>query len=242
MRHGPDASLEWTENKWGGAVKRSPLPRIPSNALAPVVPQRDALPQSPSPLPRMPPGWPWRRGKIRGAKSLEWSKSYAIIINVSSEYLSWSETEEPRLIRSLNLFAPPSCRTKGSTSKVPSDLLPAMHADAVLRDGARTIVLECKFYQETLQIGPWGGRPKLHSAHLYQLTSYLKNLHASVTEQQIEGLLVYPTVGTHLAENFILSGTRVRVCTMDLGADWSEIATQMKGFLISQQPGQDAAK
>ena len=116
MRHGPDASLEWTENKWGGAVKRSPLPRIPSNALAPVVPQRDALPQSPSPLPRMPPGWPWRRGKIRGAKSLEWSKSYAIIINVSSEYLSWSETEEPRLIRSLNLFAPPSCRTKGSTS------------------------------------------------------------------------------------------------------------------------------
>ena len=118
MRHGPDASLEWTENKWGGAVKRSPLPRIPSNALAPVVPQRDALPQSPSPLPRMPPGWPWRRGKIRGAKSLEWSKSYAIIINVSSEYLSWSETEEPRLIRSLNLFAPPSCRTKGSTSRI----------------------------------------------------------------------------------------------------------------------------
>jgi 5-methylcytosine-specific restriction enzyme subunit McrC len=112
------------------------------------------------------------------------------------------------------------------------DLLPEMHADAILRRQDRAVVVECKYYQETLQTGPWGGRSKLHSAHLYQLTSYLENLQATCQGRRVEGLLVYPVVGPHLFEDFVLSGKRVRACTLDLGASWSQIAREMKGFLV----------
>jgi hypothetical protein len=62
---------------------------------------------------------------------------------------------------------------------------------------------EVLLLQETFQTGPWGGRPKLHSAHFYQLTSYLENLQATCQGHRVEGLLVYPG-SPHQTEIYVL--------------------------------------
>jgi len=109
----------------------------------------------------------------------------------------------------------------------PHELLPEMRADVVLRLNERTVVVECKFYGETLQGGPWGGAPKLHSSNLYQLSTYLQHFMAVASNQGVIGLMLYPTVGVVLNENLILSGKKVHVRTVDLAKPWKEVESQM---------------
>lgn len=113
----------------------------------------------------------------------------------------------------------------------PHELLPEMRADVVLRSEERVLLVECKFYGETLQEGPWGGVPKLHSSHLYQVSTYLQHMAATSPDQGLVGLLLYPTVGVGLRENLILSGKQIRVRTIDLSRSWSEVEAQMANNL-----------
>lgn len=110
----------------------------------------------------------------------------------------------------------------------PCDLLPEMNADAVLRAPSRTLVVECKFYQETLQSGRWSDKPKLRSQHLYQLTAYVENLRSSLSaDDELEGILVYPTVNTCIRENLQLAGKQIKVRTLELNAPWEQIASEL---------------
>jgi len=110
-------------------------------------------------------------------------------------------------------------------------LLPDMNADAVLRGDGRTVIVECKFYQNTLKASLWSQQPKIRSAHLYQLMTYIRNLALAQPEQAVEGLLVYPAVEVDLLEELSLSGHRVRVCTIDLSRTWDDIADRMHVIL-----------
>jgi 5-methylcytosine-specific restriction enzyme subunit McrC len=112
-----------------------------------------------------------------------------------------------------------------------SDLLPEMHADAVIRGQGRVIVVECKFYEETLQSSFRSEKPKLRSLHLYQLSTYIQHLGSSPRDREVEGLLIYPTVGVHIRKDLLLSGKRVRVRTVDLDSKWEDIANQMHDAL-----------
>jgi len=113
----------------------------------------------------------------------------------------------------------------------PTSLLPEMNADAVLRGEGRTVVVECKFYRNTLQASLWSQQPKIRSAHLYQLMTYIRNLALANPEQTVEGILVYPAVEVDLLEEFVLSGYRVKVCTIDLTQNWNIIADRMQFIL-----------
>jgi 5-methylcytosine-specific restriction enzyme subunit McrC len=117
-------------------------------------------------------------------------------------------------------------------TSTPSDLLPEMKADAVLRSSGRTLVVECKFYQETLQSGRWSENPKLRSQHLYQLSAYVENLRSCLPEDcRLEGILVYPSVNTHLQEDLVLAGKQMKVRTLELNAPWEEVANQLIGIV-----------
>jgi 5-methylcytosine-specific restriction enzyme subunit McrC len=50
-------------------------------------------------------------------------------------------------------------------------LLPTMETDITLRSGTRTVVIEAKYYRETLTRRY--GKETLHSDNLYQLFAYL---------------------------------------------------------------------
>ena len=111
------------------------------------------------------------------------------------------------------------------TQKKYSSRIPRMEADVILEAPHRRIIVDTKFYQETL-----GGRigDKLHSTNLYQVLAYLRNREA--TEKigvRHEGLLLYPTTGEQVSIDVHLEGHMIRARTIDLSEDWRRIHESM---------------
>ena len=108
--------------------------------------------------------------------------------------------------------------------------LPAMYTDISVRSSSRTLIIDTKFYTETLQRSQF--RQSIHSSHLYQLFSYLKNLEArGGSDSEAEGMLLYPVVEKPLRLSYSFPGHRVRVCTVDLSARRPEIHDQLLELL-----------
>jgi 5-methylcytosine-specific restriction enzyme subunit McrC len=110
----------------------------------------------------------------------------------------------------------------GREEHIGSSRLPTMNVDVVLERRDQAILLDTKFYRDTLQTSHY--RSTLRSDNLYQMFAYLKN--ASVwggPYTHAEGILLYPTVKYHLDERVILHGHPVRLVTVDLGGAWPDI-------------------
>lgn len=110
-------------------------------------------------------------------------------------------------------------------------LLPEMRTDVTLTSLARKLVIDAKFYRETLTA--YHGTPSVHAANLYQLLAYLQNL-PPTPGQSRDGLLLYPTTGRELDLSYVLHGHRVRVATVDLAADWPAIHARMLDVIDGQ--------
>lgn len=101
-------------------------------------------------------------------------------------------------------------------------LLPTMLTDVVLRDKQRTIVIDAKYYKETLQTHY--DKETVRSLHLYQLFAYLKNLEPrGGVDAQAEGILLYPVVDQNIRLSYQIPGHMVRIRTVDLSRPWQEI-------------------
>lgn len=111
-------------------------------------------------------------------------------------------------------------------------LLPKMITDTSIRMPERTLVVETKFYEETLAAGL--GAPKYRSGHLYQLFAYLSSLSRSHPQRRFLGMLLYPAVGVHVRHDYELEGQSIHVCTIDLGKDWREIREQLIELVAAQ--------
>lgn len=104
--------------------------------------------------------------------------------------------------------------------------LPSMFTDISVRTDQRTLIIDTKFYQRTLL--ERYGNEKVHSAHLYQLHSYLVNLESRAgTDATAEGMLLYPVVNHRLRLKYTLPKHLMRVCTVDLGASWQEVKQEL---------------
>lgn len=104
--------------------------------------------------------------------------------------------------------------------------LPVMNTDVSLRSHGKTIVIECKYYPETLQKAY--ATQTVHSGHLYQLFAYLKNLEVrSQNDLTAEGVLLYPRVGSPLDLTYEIQGHSLRVLTIDLAQDWTAIRADL---------------
>ena len=98
-------------------------------------------------------------------------------------------------------------------------------ADVVLRGGGRTIVIDAKYYKETFQ-GSYS--ETAHSANLYQLLAYLKNLkETSGMGVPAEGILLYPVVDQSVQRNYQMHGHIFRIRTVDLSRPWQEIHKEL---------------
>jgi 5-methylcytosine-specific restriction enzyme subunit McrC len=110
----------------------------------------------------------------------------------------------------------------GTLPALATGLLPIMETDVTVRFGARTVVIEAKYYRQPLA-RRYGGET-LHSHNLYQLFAYLKNLEArGGPDTQAEGILVYPWVDRALDLRYCIQGHKLSVRTLDLAASWPEI-------------------
>lgn len=101
-------------------------------------------------------------------------------------------------------------------------LLPGMNADILLESRDRVLLIDTKFYRESLQAGQY--RSTFHSANLYQIFAYLKNAERrGGAFSWAEGMLLYPTVRHELDHRLELQGHPVRLRTIDLTRDWKGI-------------------
>jgi len=103
--------------------------------------------------------------------------------------------------------------------------LPRMEADVILESANRRIIMDAKFYKESL-----GGRNggKLHSENLYQLLAYLRNREATVVSgAKHEGILLYPTVEQPLNVDVCLEGFMIRARSINLNQNWQRIHNDM---------------
>jgi 5-methylcytosine-specific restriction enzyme subunit McrC len=72
------------------------------------------------------------------------------------------------------------------------------------------------------------------SENLYQLFSYLKNHNVRIPSgTQLDGMLLYPQVGSQFDAQFAIQGSTVRLATVDLGRPWRDISERLRGLVAS---------
>lgn len=107
------------------------------------------------------------------------------------------------------------------------DYLPAMYTDISLRSPTRTLVIDTKYYTDALS-SKYGGAPKISSANLYQINTYLSSLEGrDFPDNVAEGMLLYPTNGFELDLAWKIKGHTIYVKTLDLSQDWRNIQCQL---------------
>ena len=108
-----------------------------------------------------------------------------------------------------------------------SSWLPQMLVDVMLSNADRRVIVETKYYATPYHQRHSGTR-KLISAHLYQLLTYLSQLHATPGPAPL-GVLLYAGVGEQLRLDYRLGGHQLLVRSVDLNRDWRDI----RGGLIA---------
>jgi 5-methylcytosine-specific restriction enzyme subunit McrC len=109
------------------------------------------------------------------------------------------------------------------------NMLPAMKTDILLNKSHGTLmIIDTKFYKHVLQTNKLYNSQTLHSNNLYQIFTYVKNKAYSFNGK-VEGLLLYAKTDEDLTPDcdYLMSGNRVRVKTLDLDKDFTDIKAQL---------------
>lgn len=119
-----------------------------------------------------------------------------------------------------------------------NDLLPEMRSDITLSHNGRVLIIDAKYYAHTLQMQ--FGVPKIHSANLYQIFTYVKNKEAELKNipHEVSGVLLYAATDTDppIHRLYRMSGNRIAVHTLNLNCDFSEIVHQL-GKIVEEYFG-----
>jgi len=118
-----------------------------------------------------------------------------------------------------------------------SERVPTMRTDITIigkAPSARRLIIDTKYSIATLVATPHGGL-KFKSENLYQIYAYLRTQeHLSHAHRVAEGMLLYPVTSEHVDETMSVQGHRIRVATVDLAAEWSEIETRLLGLVDAE--------
>lgn len=113
-------------------------------------------------------------------------------------------------------------------SALGADQLPAMRTDVTLRSGGRTLIIDAKYYGQSMQTGAWG-KSAVHSANLYQVLTYVKNADVA-RDGSVSGLLLYAR--TDAIEqpdlDIVIQGNRIGARTLDLNNSWEALRVQLE--------------
>jgi 5-methylcytosine-specific restriction enzyme subunit McrC len=99
--------------------------------------------------------------------------------------------------------------------------LPKMQTDISIKINDRKLIIDAKYYKETLQ--KYYDSEKIHSHNLYQLFAYIKNQE----DAQAEGILIYPTVQKSLSLAYTHEGHTIRIETLNLNQDWRGVKADL---------------
>ena len=106
-----------------------------------------------------------------------------------------------------------------------STMLPTMQSDIMLSFGNKTLIIDAKYYSHTTQVQY--DVNTLHSNNLYQIFTYVKN--KAVAGGEVSGMLLYARTDEKIQPDneYVMSGNKISVKTLDLNCDFSEISAQL---------------
>jgi 5-methylcytosine-specific restriction enzyme subunit McrC len=108
--------------------------------------------------------------------------------------------------------------------------IPGMLTDITLENDVRKIIIDTKYYQDTL--AERFERKKVKSANLYQLFSYLLNQRReSIKNMNATGILLYPAIDQDYDLNFRYEDHDILIRTVNLNTSWSKIDKRLKELL-----------
>ncbi|WJY64024.1 5-methylcytosine-specific restriction enzyme subunit McrC [Corynebacterium atrinae] len=112
-----------------------------------------------------------------------------------------------------------------------AEQLPTMYTDVTLRNGQHTLIIDAKFYSQSMQMGRWN-KATVHSSHLYQMLSYVKNSDVD-RDGSVSGLVLYARTDAVQQPDLDITvqGNRIGAQTLDLNRPWEHLATQLEHVL-----------
>ena len=115
-----------------------------------------------------------------------------------------------------------------------SDMLPVMQTDIMLTYNEKILIIDAKYYSHTTQ--SQYDTHTLHSGNLYQIFTYVKNKEAELADRphdKVSGMLLYAkTDEAVLPDNdYLMSGNKISVKTLDLDCEFSQIAEQLNKII-----------
>ncbi len=107
--------------------------------------------------------------------------------------------------------------------------LPVMRTDVTLRAPNKTLIIDAKYYDHTMQTNSLYDKKTIHSGNLYQIMTYVENEHLN-TGLPVSGMLLYAKTDESLVpdQTFSIHGKRFWVKTLDLDCDFQNIEGQLK--------------
>ena len=142
---------------------------------------------------------------------LEYYRVHHKELSAHPEYISWDITDPENSI---------------------IDFLPKMKTDITLHKGNRTLIIDTKYYGHMMQ--SQFDRQTIHSANLYQIFSYVKNLDKG-NAGLVSGILLYartqeaiaPDLDAHFGCN------RIMARSLDLNLNFKEIKQMLDEIVVS---------
>ncbi|MCI6639061.1 MAG: 5-methylcytosine-specific restriction endonuclease system specificity protein McrC [Lachnospiraceae bacterium] len=110
------------------------------------------------------------------------------------------------------------------------ELLPIMQSDIMLTYQDRTLIIDAKYYEHSLQ--KQYDRLTAYSNNLYQIFTYVKNKEAGLRDkphEKVAGMLLYAQTEDEGAfeKEYKMSGNPISIKTLDLNQDFSGICSQL---------------
>jgi 5-methylcytosine-specific restriction enzyme subunit McrC len=108
--------------------------------------------------------------------------------------------------------------------------LPIMETDITLENNEEKIIIDAKFYRETMNLNY--DREKIKSNNLYQLFSYLLNQQdGNMKTQNATGILLYPTITKDYDLEFQYKNHKIKIMTLNLNSNWRNISSRLNEII-----------
>ena len=113
------------------------------------------------------------------------------------------------------------------------DFLPVMQTDITIEYAGKIMIIDTKYYGKSMQYRSYYKSLTVHSNNLYQIFAYVKNRDKS-DSGSVSGILLYAKTDEEITPDFdyLMSGNRISVKTLDLNIDFHKIAIQLDDIAI----------
>lgn len=110
------------------------------------------------------------------------------------------------------------------------EYLPKMETDITIKYKGKTLIIDTKYYKKSMQTHY--DKSTIHSNNLYQIFTYVKNLDIN-NDGSISGMLLYAKTEEETTPDadYMMSGNKISVKTLDLNKVFSEMSEVLDEFI-----------